>query len=304
MNPLPPLSIEAPDRLDAVPALLASGARVLAGGTDLLPAMKMGLLPAPALVSLRRLPQLRGVVERDGGLSIGAATPLLDLRGDPRIAARYPALAAAAATVATRTIQGMATLGGNVLLDARCAFYNQPAGWREAIGGCLKCEGHVCHVAPRGKGCYAAHSADTVPVLWLLGARVELLGCEGLREMPIAALYPGEDGRRPHSLAPDELLTRVLLPRPAEAVAHHKVRVRGAIDFGALLVAVQRRGAGARAVLSAVGPAPIELSVDRADDLPAAAHALARPLPTHLHDTPWRRQMVEVAVRRALAQLG
>ena len=102
------------------------------------------------------------------------------------VRAHWPALADAAGTIATPTIQAMGTLGGNVMLDTRCMYYNQPAGWRKALGYCLKREGTVCHVAPKGRGCYAAHSADTIPALWLYGASAEFATRQGRGRSPSA----------------------------------------------------------------------------------------------------------------------
>lgn len=303
MLPLPLFDYECPDRLeDAIQLLADPDTRLLAGGTDLLPSMKHRLFQPKTLVSLRKLNELKEVRAEGSGLSIGASTTLLQIRNNPLIQQMTPALVDAAATIATRTIQAMGTIGGNLALDTRCVYYNQPEGWRRAIDGCLKCEGTVCHVARTGNGCYATHSADTVPVLWLMNAEVDLHSAQGHRRIPIQALYDGEDGRRWLNLQPGEVITRVYIPEPTSNIAHHKVRLRQAIDYGALLVAVQRKGAGARAVISALGPAPIEVSVDSASELEDAAFRLARPLNTHIVETGWRKHMVRVAVRRALAQ--
>jgi 4-hydroxybenzoyl-CoA reductase subunit beta len=303
MLPLPPFSYEAPDRIEQAIDLLAEpGSKLLAGGTDLLPSMKHRLFQPSTLVSLRKLIDLQGIRVEGRGISIGASTTLLQLRSDPWIQTHAPALVAAASTVATRTIQAMATLGGNLALDTRCTYYNQPEGWRRSIGGCLKCEGSVCHVARTGDGCYAVHSADTVPVLMLMGAEVEIQGPTGVRRLELSDLYDGEDGRRWLRLELGEIITRIHLPSPATNIVHHKVRLRAAIDYGALLVAVQPRGQGARAVISALGPAPIQVEVDHADDLVEAAFRAARPLNTHVVETGWRKHMVRVAVRRALEE--
>lgn len=302
MLTLPPFAYAAPDRMDDLLALAAHpGARLLAGGTDLVPALKHRLAGPELVVSLRRLPELHGIHENDGGMRIGAAATLADVRR--AAGGRYPALASACASVATATLQETSTIGGNLMLDTRCAFYNQPAGWRAAIGGCLKCGGDVCHVARSGTGCYAAHSADTAPVLWLAGARVELRSTGGTREVPVAELYDGADGRAWIRVRHGEVLTAVILPPPGAPIAWRKVRLRGAIDYGALLVAVQRRAKAARAVISAVGPAPFEVIAPPAD-LAEAAWETAKPLGTHLVATSWRRHMVRVSVRRALAELG
>jgi CO/xanthine dehydrogenase FAD-binding subunit len=203
----------------------------------------------------------------------------------------------------------MGTLGGNLTLDTRCVYYNQPEGWRRAIGGCLKCEGSVCHVAPKGRGCYATHSADTVPVLLLLGASVTVARASSAeradtRETCVEDLYDGEDGRRWLRLAPGELVTEVHVPRETTPVAYRKGRLRAAIDYGYLLVAVQRRPDGLHAVVGAVAPAPVRVAAPDIEALVAAAHAAAQPLGTHLPSPAWRRRMIAVELRRAVATLG
>lgn len=304
MLPFPAFAFEAPDRLeDALAIAAAPDSRIIAGGTDLLPSMKHRLFTPGTLLSLRRLEDLRGIRRTaDGGLSIGAMTSLRNVRRSPLVANSHPALAEACRTIATSTIQAMGTLGGNIMLDTRCLFYNQPAGWRESIGGCLKAEGRICHVAPKGKGCYAAHSADTIPALWLYGAEVEFASQGGVRQVAITDLFD-EDGRTWLRVQPGEILTRILLPPPGARVIHRKLRLRNAIDYGQLLVAVQRTGIGARAVISAIGPQPIPVSALRAADLPEAAYKAAKPLNTHAIASMWRKQMVRVEVRRALAEL-
>ena len=130
-----------------------------------------------------------------------------------------------------------------------------------------------------------------------------IMGAKGERRLPIAELYDGEDGRSWLRLEPGEIITRVCIPLSTPKIVHHKVRLRGAIDYGALLLAVQRVEGGARAVLSALGPAPVAVEVGNAADLEDAAHRAARPLNTHVVETGWRKHMVRVAVRRALAEL-
>jgi len=300
MLPFPSFTYEAPETLDDAIALATSeDVRVVAGGTDLLPSIKHRLFTPKTLLSLRKLTDLRAISTYDSGLHIGATATLMDVRRHPVVQAKYPALAAACQTIATATIQNMGTLGGNIMLDTRCLFYNQPAGWREAINGCLKAEGSKCHVAPRGTGCYAAHSADTIPALWLYGARIALASPSGTREVLLSDLYD-TDGRTWLKIQPGELLTHIIIPPPATPVVHRKLRIRGAIDYGLLLVAVQRQGDGARAVVSAIGPRPIEVSVDNADDLPDATWKKSSPLPTHAIAAPWRKHMVRIEVRRAL----
>ncbi len=303
MLPFPKFDYAAPTTLrEAVSLLCTPGARILAGGTDLLPSLKHRLFEPSLLVSIRRLTELREwEMLPDGGLALGAGLTLQQLSGLPALAL-YPGLQEACRTVATPTLQGTATIGGNILLESRCLYYNQPVGWRDAIGGCLKCDGSVCHVAPKGKGCYAAHSADTVPTLWLLGAQVELVGPLGVRLVPISALYSG-DGLRPMLLQPGEILTRLLLPPPGPPTVHRKLRTRAAIDYGLLLVAASRSQSGYRAVVSAVGPAPIEVRGESPEDLAEAAFRAVQPLGTHAPAPTWRKKVLRVEVRRAAESL-
>lgn len=300
MLPFPEFKLNQPDRLADLIALAAEpDTRIVAGGTDLLPNLKHRIETPRMVVSLGRITTLRGIEEHDGGLTIGATTTLSELAQHPIILAQYPALAEACRTVGTSTIQNMGTIGGNIMLNTRCLYVNQPQGWRTAIGGCLKCDGNVCHVAPKGNGCYAAHSADTVPVLWLMGAEVRVVSSKGERMVSIAELY-GDDGVTPTTLKRGEVLVSIHLPKPRGFVAHRKLRLRGSIDYALLLCAVRREGSGASAVLSAIGPQPIVVHVDKASDLVEAAWSAAKPLSTHLMASTWRKHMVRVEVRRAL----
>jgi 4-hydroxybenzoyl-CoA reductase subunit beta len=300
MLPFPAFSLERPDRIgDLLELAAVEGSRIVAGGTDLLPSLKHRLFRPTPLVSIARVAALGGIRVENDTVSIGATTTLREVARHPVVALRYPALAQACTTVATHTIQAMGTIGGNVLLDTRCVYYNQPAGWREALGGCLKAEGTVCHVARTGKGCYAAVSGDTIPVLWLYGCELELASTQGTRRVRVRDLF-AEDGRTWLRIQPGEVLARLHLPAPTEPIFHRKLRARGSIDYPLLLVAVQREGRGARAVISALGPSPIEVRADDADELPEIAWRAAHPLPTHLWSTTWRKHMVRVEVRRAL----
>lgn len=304
MLPFPSFSIEAPDRIaDAMAILREPDTHVMAGGTDILPSMKHRLFRPGTLVSLRRLEGMRAIAETPSGLEIGAGVTLRDIARHPTIRARWPALADAAGTVATPTIQAMGTLGGNVMLDTRCMYYNQPAGWRASLGYCLKREGTVCHVAPKGKGCYAAHSADTIPALWLYQAEAEFVSASGTRRIRIADLYE-DDGMNWLRVEKGALLTRIVVPAATDTVIHRKLRTRQAIDYAWLLAGVSRGPGGYRAVLSAIGPRPIEVVGTSPVELSEAAFKAAQPLTTHALAPPYRKRMVRVEVRRAAESLS
>ncbi len=304
MLPFPKFSFEAPRRIEDALTLLAQPDAVpVAGGTDLLPSVKHRLFTPGTLVSLRQLTDLRQVETLPGGgIALGSGLTLREVQRHPLVRAGWPALADAAGTIATPIIQNMGTLGGNVMLDTRCLYYNQPEGWRAALGYCLKKDGLICHVAPKGQGCYAAHSADTVPALWLYGAEIELASPAGTRRVAIRDLYD-VDGRTWVKVRRGELLTRILLPAAPGAVGHRKCRTRAAIDYGWLLIGVSRSDEGYRAVLSAIGPQPIEVSGSTIEALAENAFKATQPLSTHNLPPPYRKRMVRVEVRRAAEAL-
>jgi len=163
MLPLPRIALHVPRSLDdALDVLAARGraARLLAGGTDLVPNLKHGLFDAEVLIALKRVPGLRGVATDDaGGLRVGALTPLSHLAADPVLQEAYPALALTVGQIAGPQLRNMGTIGGNLCLDTRCTWYNQTEDWRIALGYCLKRTGTVCHVVPGGTRCVAAVSS-------------------------------------------------------------------------------------------------------------------------------------------------
>jgi CO/xanthine dehydrogenase FAD-binding subunit len=112
------------------------------------------------------------------------------------------------------------------------------------------------------------------------------------------------DGAKGSGVERGEVLTRILLPPPGGPIIHRKSRTRAAIDYAWLLVAIQRHEDAYRAVVSAVGPQPIELRGSSPEDLAEAAFNAIRPLGTHHLPVPYRRRMVRVQVRRAAEMLG
>lgn len=321
---MPAFELLRPTTADEAVALRSrERAYYLAGGTDLLPNLKHGLHDAAVVVDLSGVHGLSGITELDGSLRIGALTSLAAVADDARVRARLPGLAQAVASIAGPQHREMGTLGGNVMLDTRCLFYNQTEAWRTALGRCLKADGDWCHVIGSPKGCVAAQSSDSVPMLAALDAVLELRTAPGqTREIPLADLY-GKDGRYDvmHVLPRTTLLEAVRIPDPGPGhrSTYRKVRTRAAVDFPQLGVAVS---AGfthgvcdrVRIVLGALLPAPRVLpqlpeliGVPWTDDLLASvadrAFKLAKPQRSLHGDPAWRRAMVRVEVRRALETL-
>ena len=302
MLPFPRFEFHQPQTLSEALALKQEAQSLfIAGGTDLSPSMKHRLFTPAHLISLQGIDGLQSISVRNQQLYIGAMMRLIEIQRHPLIQEHFSVLAFALSQIGTHTIQHMGTIGGNIMLDTRCLYYNQPEGWRQSIQGCLKADGQVCHVAPKGKGCYAAHSADSVPLLWLLDAQLQFETLTGPRSIPLKDLY-GSDGRTWLDQAKDLILTQIVIPLPKTKLAHRKVRLRASIDYAQLLVAVQKHGEHAQAVISAVGPQPIFVEAPL-NELAEAAYRSVQPLKTHAPNPAWRKHMVRIEVQRALDSL-
>ena len=234
MQRMPEFELKRPTSVAEAAALLAAlpGAQLLAGGTDLVPKMRRGIDRPSVLVDLGAVREFASIDFTDVGLSLGAGVTLSQLAVDDRVARHYTAIAEAARAIAGPGHRSVATLGGNLCLDTRCVFYNQSEWWRAANGYCMKRGGDVCHVAPQGKHCHAAFCGDLAPALLALGAEVELVASRGTRHMPLSDLYR-DDGAAHLTIAPDEVLSRVLVPTASGSFAsgYRKARTRGAMDF-------------------------------------------------------------------------
>ena len=305
-------------------------AQFVAGGTDLYPNMKRRQQTPSTVISVMRVPELNQITgDGTSGIRIGASVTLTDIVEHPLINRDYPVIAQAARTISTPILRNMGTIGGNLLLDTRCNYYDQNYEWRKGINFCLKKDGDVCWVAPGSSKCWAVQSSDLVPVMVAIGAKFRLASTLGERIIDAAGFY-NDDGIDYLKKRPDELLVDIHLP-PTNGwrASYHKLRRRGAFDFPVLGVAAwiqvegQRNPAGgmsavkdARIVLGGIAPSPVEVKEAGAaligyafDDahIQAAAEAAyikARPLDNTDFVMNWRKQMARVYTLRALQELA
>ena len=321
MMTLPAVDVLRPSTVAEAVAQLAAhpGARLLAGGTDIVPNLKYGMYDTQHLVALRGLSrELRYVrVEGDGEIRLGALCSIDELSRDAVVRDKLPALADACAQIAGPQLRRMGTLGGNLCLDTRCVYINQTYFWRSALGFCLKKDGTVCHVVAGGQRCVAAASNDTAPVLLTLDASVRTASPRGERVMPLEEFYVA-DGVHNTVLAPDELIVEVRVPAAAAGLrqAFHKLRTRNAIDFPALNLAVALgvehgtlRSVSLCVSALAARPALVKgtddllgkpADVRLAQELGRRAHKQCKPLTNIGVDPEWRRDVLPVLVRRTV----
>ena len=318
---LPQFALLRPQTLAAAAQLAAEPhARIMSGGTGLLPNLRLGLGAPRTLVSLGAIEELKRIERAEGGLRIGAGVSLADLSENHVVLGDYPALSEAARSIAAPAHRSAATLGGNLCLDTRCLYYNQSEHWRRSNGYCLKLGGETCHVAPQGRKCRAAYSADLAPALLALGAQVEIAGGDGaLRAQPLGELYL-DDGAKFLALEPGEIVAAVRLPARKARSGYAKARLRGAIDFPLAGVAIalevkDGRVAYLRVALTGTNSRPFLLEGTKAlvgaeagEALGAALAKLVRkqaaPLRTTVTAADYRRQAAAALVRRLAARLS
>jgi xanthine dehydrogenase YagS FAD-binding subunit len=263
---------------------IPSNTVLLAGGTEVVPLLRDGLLEAETLVDVR------GIVPRGiDGTRIGAGTTLAELEVDPELP---EALREACRLAASPQLRNMGSVGGNLLQATRCWY------WRLKFP-CRLHGGDTCHAragehrehAIFGNGfCASAHPSDVAPALIALGATMRTT----TREMPVAELYrlPTEDDRNVTTLEPGELILELDVPRP-DASTYLKAMDRRRWSFPIVGVAAARSGNERRLVLAGVAPIPWVL-----DSREALGDAT--PLPR----TAYKVEIAEALVRRALEAIA
>ena len=323
MDSMPAFVLKRPTSVAEAAALLAGDpqARLLAGGTDLVPNMRRGIARPSILIDLGEVTGLDAVTFAPEGTWIGARLRLAQLASDASFAAAWPAITQAAGSIAGPGHRSAATVGGNLCLDTRCVFYNQSEWWRAANDYCLKLGGDTCHVAPQGARCHAAFSGDLAPALLVHDAEVELVASRGTRRIALADMYR-DDGAAHLTIARDEILTRVWVPAAANgrASGYRKARARAAMDFPlagvACSVAVGDDGSirALRVALTGTNSHPLVLAgtdalVGRiADDetlttLGKLVQKQVSPMRTTVTQSNYRRQVAAVLAQRLLQSL-
>lgn len=216
----------APRSLDEALMMLgeySTDARLLAGGTDLVPGMREGRLKPGHVINIKRISTLRHIETHEDGLHLGALTTLSDVVHSPIVREGYPALAQAAASMAAVQIRNLATVGGNL--------------------------------------CNASPAADLAPPLIALNAQIEIAGKNGIRWLPSGDFFKGP-GRSALEAGEMLIGIRVPKPNPDQHSVYLKMSPRGAMDIAVVGIAVALTdGSGicrkAQIVMGAVGPVPL-----------------------------------------------
>ncbi|MFI9450010.1 FAD binding domain-containing protein [Amycolatopsis sp. NPDC052450] len=230
---------------DAVRAVAAESSAVyLAGGTNLVDHLKLGVARPSRVVDVNGLISSEIRDADDGGLMIGAGVRNSALAADRRVRERYPVLAEALLSGASPQLRNMATTGGNPLQRTRCVYFQDvttPCNKRSPGTGCSALGGYTRQHAIFGASehCVATHPSDMAVALTVLDASVRVIGTAGARDIPFGGLHrlPGQYPDRDTVLEHGDLITGVVLPATSRASAYRKVRDRASYGFALVSVA-------------------------------------------------------------------
>lgn len=225
----------------------APGARYLAGGTNLIDLMKLGIEAPAHLIDVNHIGLDRIEDTADGGLRIGALVRNSDLATDPRVRKHYPVLSRALVSGASGQLRNKASVGGNLLQRTRCLYFysgDLPCNKRQPGSGCAALEGMSRALAVLGgsQACIATHPSDMAVAMRALDAVVETLLPDGTTRLLALEDFHALPGDTPHienALAPGELITAVILPKPVGGVHRYlKLRDRASYAFANVSIAL------------------------------------------------------------------
>jgi xanthine dehydrogenase YagS FAD-binding subunit len=291
------VQLQQPSSLDEATRALGDGTRALAGGTDLVPLLRDGIVRAETLLQIGEVVP-RGIdgkgtrgqteVSPRAGVVIRAGTSLAELEVDPQIP---DALREACRLAASPQLRAMGTIGGNLLQATRCWYWRlQFPCYLHGGDRCNAKDGvHREHAIFGNERCASAHPSDPAAALIALGATLKTT----VRQLPVADLYrlPTDDDRSVTTLAPDELILELEVPA-AEASVYLKAMDRRRWAFPLVGVAAARTNGEIRIALAGVAPIPWTLPA-------AAALDDSTPLP----GTTYKVEVARALVRRALAEI-
>ncbi|UUE28767.1 xanthine dehydrogenase family protein subunit M (plasmid) [Rhodococcus qingshengii] len=242
-----PFEYRRAEGVDGALALMTenAGAAFLAGGTNLVDRMKLGVTNPRMVIDVSRLPLAEVEVLSDGGVRIGATVRNSDLAAHPIIRSRYAVLARALLAGASGQLRNAATTAGNLMQATRCVYFQDvttPCNKREPGSGCSAIGGYVRYHAILGASdqCIAVHPSDMAVALAALDAVIVVRDEGGEHRIPITEFYrlPGDSPERDTVLKPDQLIVAVELPAPAPAALSTYVKTRDRASFAFALVSV------------------------------------------------------------------
>jgi CO/xanthine dehydrogenase FAD-binding subunit len=219
---------------------------LLAGGTDFIPLLKLGLKAPRYLVLLSRVAELKNIRFEENAVILGSCVTLTDITEHTKLAQDVPALREAALAVASPQIRNRGTLGGNLFQDRRCLYFNQSSFWRSSVKSCFKTGGNICHQIPNSNVCRAFYYSDMATMLLALDGKAMIRTSSGEeKKLPLEEVIDRHlisNGTREHE---NILLTDVCFPVPRFS-CFVKFAERASFDFPLLNFAAVKNDSGWR----------------------------------------------------------
>ncbi len=319
---LPPFEVLEPATLKNALSMLEKHkgkVKIIAGGTEIVGLMKLGLSEPPYVLSLRKIKNLKGIKKNKNQIIIRSNTTLREIIESSLINDLFKGISQAASLVAAPPIQNRATIGGNILQNSRCMYYNQSELFRNGLKPCYKAGGGMCRAVKGANRCFSVYQSDMAPALISFNAKAKLEKTGSSRTVLISDLFTGK-GENPHSMGENELLTDIIIPIPKGQYSsvYEKLRIRKSLEYPLMSSAVFVSGKingeviDARIVLGAAGSSP--KIIDKASkvlkgkkpsnkDIEAASEAVLQfievadnlPVPAS-----YRRKMAIIFTKRAI----
>ncbi len=280
----------------------------LAGGTDIMANRFHGNETSRCLIDISKIPELKDVKTDENYLWIGSLIKLDNLKSISMIASDFPAMLEAAGAVGSPVIRKSATIGGNLLCENRCIYYNQSEWWRESAGFCLKCGGDICIATGGRKACFSEIVSDLAPLLISFDAELDLLDTGGAKRMKLEDLYTG-DGVNPRNMSSTAVITAILLPRSRDFKAiFKKLRQRQSLEFTSLTTTVSVDNSNkVKIALGGVDPKVVVVEGAIGDDMDKLISKCikgARAIDNDMFTRTYRREMINVFLTNSFRELG
>ncbi|MCX5811005.1 MAG: FAD binding domain-containing protein [Proteobacteria bacterium] len=293
--------------------------KVVAGGTEVVVMMKLGLSAPSYLMSLNKIKGLKGIEKRKNEVIIKSSTTIKEILQSPLMNEKFKGITQAAQLLAAPPIQNRATIGGNILQNTRCLYYNQSELFRNGLKPCFKAGGNICHAARGGKRCFSVYQGDMAPSLISLGSKVKLEKNNSSRTILLSDFFTGK-GENPFLIEDNELLTEFIIPLPDAKYgsSYEKLRIRKGLEYPLVSTAVflseDKDGNldNARIVIGAAASAPKIIenassclksrnpSAEDMDEVANLADNLSEMINNLSVPATYRRKMVKVVTKRSL----
>lgn len=281
--------------------------KYVAGGTDVWANDFQGNNISDCLIDITNIDELSHVQQVGDYLKIGALVKLSELSNYSSIKKDFPIIIEASDSVGTPLIRNSATIGGNLLCENRCIYFNQSQWWRQSVGYCLKCSGDICIVTGTDKACYSEFVSDTAPALISLDARLEINDSNQEKIIKLEEIYTG-NGVKPINLAQKAIVKSILIPlnRGFRSV-FKKIRRRESLEFTSLTAAVSvDKNNNVKIAMSGVDPKPVIVTGNthsRKSDLIKNALSKSRSVDNEMLSRKYRRDMIKVILSESLNSL-